>query len=88
MAEGEPIMAQMLVRNIDDAVAERFKARARAEGKSAEQAMRELMLRYVGKSVEEQLLVLDAIRAKTAGKPIVDPVASIRHDRDTDHGSD
>lgn len=79
-------MAQMLVRNIDEKIAERFKAKAKAEGKSAEQAMRELMTRSVEKSVDERLAALDAIRATTVGKPVVDPVAVIRADRDTDHG--
>ncbi len=79
-------MAQMLVRNIDDEVAERFKARAKAEGKSAEQVLRELIDRYAARSVEERLAALDAIRATTIGKPVVDPVSIIRQDRDTGHG--
>lgn len=79
-------MAQMLVRNIDDAVAERFKQRAKADGKSAEQVLRELIDRYAARSVEERLAALDAIRATTIGKPVVDPVATIRQDRDTGHG--
>jgi len=79
-------MAQMLVRNIDDEVAARFKARAKAEGKSAEQVLRELIDRYAARSVEERLAALDAIRATTIGKPVVDPVSIIRQDRDTGHG--
>lgn len=79
-------MAQMLVRNIDDEVAERFKARAKAEGKSAEQVLRELIDRYAARSVEERLAALDAIRATTIGKPVLDPVQIIRQDRDTGHG--
>ncbi|MBN9434252.1 MAG: hypothetical protein J0I45_17615 [Bosea sp.] len=79
-------MAQMLVRNIDDAVAERFKQRAKADGKSAEQVLRELIDRYAARPVEERLAALDAIRATTIGKPVVDPVAIIRQDRDTGHG--
>lgn len=39
-------MAQMLVRDIDDAVAARFKARAEAEGKTAEQVLREMIEDY------------------------------------------
>ena len=79
-------MAQMLVRNIDDEVAARFKARAKAEGKSAEQVLRELIDRYAARSVEERLAALDAIRATTICKPVVDPVSIIRQDRDTGHG--
>ena len=36
-------MAQIVVRSIDDELMRRFKARAKAEGKSAEQAVRELI---------------------------------------------
>jgi plasmid stability protein len=75
-------MAQMLVRNIDDEVAARFKARAKAEGKSAEQVLRELIDRYAARSVEERLAALDAFRETTIGKSVVDPVATIREYRD------
>ena len=36
-------MAQIVVRSIDDELMRRFKARAKADGKSAEQAVRELI---------------------------------------------
>ena len=79
-------MKQMLVRNIDDDVAERFKAKARAEGKSAEQALRDLMVQYARPSKEEALRVLEEIRKTTVGKSAPDAVELIRRDRDTDHG--
>ncbi|MBB3929065.1 plasmid stability protein [Kaistia hirudinis] len=78
-------MAQMLVRNIDDDIAERFKAKAKAEGKSAEQAMRDLIEGYAADGKAEALARLDAIR-KRVGPITLDPVAIIREDRDTDHG--
>jgi plasmid stability protein len=79
-------MAQMLVRNIDDALSERFKTRAKSEGKSAEQALRDLIAGYAVPSKEQILQSLDQIRATTFGKPVLDPVAMIREDRDSDHG--
>jgi hypothetical protein len=79
-------MKQMLVRNIDDEVAERFKKRAEAEGKSAEQALRDLIARYAKPSKEDALRLFDEIRRTTVGKKAVDPVKLIRRDRDTDHG--
>jgi plasmid stability protein len=79
-------MAQMIVRNIDDETAERFKAKAKAAGKSAEQLLRELMAEHVKPSKEEILRQLDEIRATTVGKPVVDPVKSIREDRDSNYG--
>jgi len=79
-------MKQMIVRNIDDDTAERFKARAKAAGKSAEQALRELIADYAKPAKEEALRLMDRIRAKTAGKETLDPVELIRRDRDTDRG--
>jgi len=79
-------MAQMIVRNIDEDVAARFKAKARAAGKSAEQLLRELVEKEAQANVEEILRDLDAIRETTKGKPVVDPVKSIREDRDTGYG--
>lgn len=78
-------MAQMIVRNIDEAVSARFRARAKAEGKSAEQALRDLIAEYGGSSREAALAELRAIREANKGKPPFDPVAAIREDRDTDH---
>lgn len=79
-------MKQMLVRNVDDQIAERFKKRAQAEGKSAEQAMRDLMAEYANPSREEALRALDEIRATTSAEKALDPVKTIREDRDSDHG--
>jgi len=79
-------MKQMLVRNIADEVAARFKRRARAEGKSAEQALRDLIAEYARPAREQVLRRFDAIRERTIGKPIVDPVRIIREDRDRNHG--
>ena len=79
-------MAQMIVRNLDDAVAERFKAKARASGKSAEQLLRELIESAAAPDVTEILRDLDAVRETTRGRPVVDPVESIRQDRDSGYG--
>lgn len=79
-------MAQMIVRNIDDEVARRFKAKAKAQGKSAEQLLREIVAREAEPADGDALNALATIRATTRGKPGVDPVEIIRQDRDTDHG--
>jgi len=79
-------MAQMLVRNIDDEVAARFKARAKAEGKSAEQVLRELIADYSDRKAAA-LARLAELREKI-GPVTLDPVALIREDRDSDHGHD
>jgi plasmid stability protein len=79
-------MAQMIVRNIDEGVAERFKAKAKAQGKSAEQFLRDIMAEEVKPTREELFRTLDEIRGGTAGKAVIDPVSSIRQDRDRGHG--
>jgi plasmid stability protein len=79
-------MASMVVLNIPDDVLQRFKERARADGKSAEQLAREAIAEKAKPSREEIIRRIDAIRAqskRTSGKEIVD---SIRRDRDNDLG--
>lgn len=79
-------MTKMLASNIDDAIIERFKARAEAEGKTLEQALSDLIETYASSGRDESLARLDAIRSRTRGKSPLDPVALIRQDRDSDHG--
>lgn len=78
-------MAQMLVRNIDGDVAERFKARAKAEGKSTEQALRDLIADYARDRKIEALARLQDLRNRL-DPAMPDPTPWIRDDRDSDHG--
>ena len=61
-------MASMVIRNIPDDVFERFKARAKAKDKSAEQMAREVITKEAGMTREEAWAVMDEIRASS--KPI------------------
>lgn len=61
-------MANMAIRNIPDDVMKRFKARAEAEGKSAEQLAREAITEKAKPSREDAWARIDEIRAGT--KPI------------------
>jgi len=82
-------MAQIIVRGIDDDVMRRFKERAKKQGKSAEQSVREL----IEKAVEEEYVQSDWARRadefqermlRKYGGP--DPMTSaelIREDRDS-----
>ena len=79
-------MASMVVRNIPDDVLQRFKERARADGKSAEQLAREAIAEKAKPSREEIVRRIDAIRARskrTSGQEIID---SIRRDREQNLG--
>ena len=80
-------MGQVVIRNIDNTVIERLKARAAAQHKSLEQSLRELLTEAAKPDRVELLAELDRIRALTpARKPGVGyPTAEqlIREDRDT-----
>ncbi len=75
-------MASMVIRNIPDDVMKRFKAQARAHGKSAEELGREAIAEKAGPSIEEAWSRIDAIRAKTRRVENFDVVEEIRHARE------
>lgn len=80
-------MGQVVIRNIDDRVIERLRARAVANKKSLEQSLRELLTEAARPSRAELVAELERIRAMTLPrKPgVVYPSAEqlIREDRDT-----
>jgi plasmid stability protein len=80
------IVGQVIIRNIDDRVLERLKARAMAQRKSLEQSLRDLLTEAAKPSRAELLADLERIRAMTPPrKPDATyPTAEelIREDRD------
>ena len=58
-------MGQVIIRNIDDRLIARLKARAAAERKSLEQSLRELLIEAAAPTRAELLADLDRIRAMT-----------------------
>ena len=58
-------MAQVLIRNIDERVMERLRARAAAERKSLEQKLRDILAEAAKPSRQELLDELEACRALT-----------------------
>ncbi|MCK6450177.1 MAG: hypothetical protein L6R19_04860 [Alphaproteobacteria bacterium] len=77
-------MAQVVIRNIDDDVIERLKAKARANKKSLEQTLRETLIEAARPSRRSLLAKLERIRALTPKRPKAAPLAEeiIREDRD------
>ena len=61
-------MGQVVIRNIDDVVLERLKARAAEQHKSLEQSLRELLAEAAKPSRAELLAEVDRIRAMTPPK--------------------
>jgi plasmid stability protein len=78
-------MAQVVIRNIEDDVVERLKARAAAEKKSLEQKLRDVLTEAARPSRAEVLAEVDRIRAMTPPRPPGAPLAEdlIREDRDS-----
>jgi plasmid stability protein len=62
-------MGQVIVRNLDDAVIETHRRRAKARGVSLEQELRDVLSRAARPSREERLRRTDAIRAMTPELP-------------------
>jgi antitoxin FitA len=76
-------MGQILVRNLDDEIIERLKARAAREKHSLEQTVRQILADAAKPSTAEILAGIDRIRAQS--KPSnVDSVTIIRAWRDGD----
>jgi plasmid stability protein len=75
-------MGEILVRNLDDSVIERLKARALKAGKSLEQSVREILVAAAKPSREEILAEMDRLREE-AGPVTLDATDLIREDRDS-----
>ncbi len=82
-------MVDILVRDLDQTIAARLKAKAAAANTSVVQYLRDLILRDVGPvmSRADALALADAIRGQSQRKADAgaDPV---REDRDSDYGND
>lgn len=78
-------MAQVVIRNIDDGVMERLRARAAAEKKSLEQTLREILVAAAKPSRAEIMEELRRIRAMSPPRPPGSPASEdlIREDRDS-----
>lgn len=83
-------MANLTIRNLDDEVVEKLKARAKAHHRSLEAELRVLLSdAAVGRQAREDFLALaDRIAAMTPKTYQADSTLLIREDRDTDHGRD
>ena len=85
-------MADLTIRNLDDKVIERLKRRAKANKRSLEAEVRDLLEQSVKpmKPMSRKEFIKEArrIRAMTPDVPRTDSTLLIREDRDSDHGRD
>ena len=82
-------MANLTIRNLDDEVVAKLKARAKAHHRSLEAELRETPKGQVDRKAREDFLArADRIAAMTPKTYQTDSTLLIREDRDTDHGRD
>ena len=74
-------MAQVIVRNLEDAVVERLKGQAARRATSLEQRLREVLTQAADEDDEHAEAVIQRLAEKTAHLPW-DPTDLIREDRD------
>jgi antitoxin FitA len=75
-------VAQVLIRNIPDAVIDAHRARAKTHGCSLEQELRNVIERSAPYTPEERLAVAKWFQSQTPRGPRSDPAELIREDRD------
>jgi plasmid stability protein len=75
-------MAQIIVRNLDDAVVERLKAQAKDNNRSLEAEVRLILEQSSRVDMAQARQIVMERRKKLQGREFVDSVALIREDRD------
>ncbi len=75
-------MAQIIVRNLDDVVVERLKARARANDRSLEAEVRQILEHSAKVDMAEARRMVLETRRKLQGRKFADSTQLIREDRD------
>ncbi len=82
-------MANLTIRNLDDEVVAKLKARAKAHHRSLEAELREILTVTVGRQAREDFLArADRIAAMTPDVKQTDSTKIIREFRDGSHGRD
>ena len=71
-------MAQMIVRNIDDAVKSGLKARASLHGWSMEEEVRQILRQAVNEPAQARAKLGTRIAARFAGSGLLAPLAELR----------
>ncbi len=75
-------MAQIIVRNLDDAVVERLKARAKANGRSLEAEVRQILEQSAKVDMATARQMALEMRMKLKGRKFPEVVELIREDRE------
>jgi plasmid stability protein len=81
-------MGQILIRNLDDAVLDALRGRARQKGSSLEEEARQALAASVGLSREEALRRIDEVRARIGRLEGPTSLDILRQDRMRDETDD
>ena len=76
------MVAQVIIRNLDEATVAAWKARAAANGNSLEQELRNLLVRSAKPTPAERAAIADKIRKMSPPITDIDITELIREDRD------
>ncbi len=76
-------MAQLLVRNLDDALIARLRARAARNGRSVEAEHREILRAALAAREDDFWELARRLREETAGRDLTPSEVLLREDRDT-----
>lgn len=76
------MVAQVIIRNLDEATVAAWKARAAANGNSLEQELRNLLVRSAKPTPAERVAIADKIRKMSPPITDIDITKLIREDRD------
>ena len=74
-------MAQVLVRNLEEAIVERLKRRARRHGRSLQAELHDILERAARTDIEDARRAADRIRRKLADRQHTDSADLIGEDR-------
>lgn len=81
-SDGELIVSQILVRNLDDAKVERLKSRARAHGRSLQAEAKDILEQSSARiDIAEARKLVDCIRRSFGGRKFDDSTELVREDR-------
>ena len=74
-------MARVLIRELDDEIVTKLKARARSHGRSLEAELREILQRAASADLAEARSLAAKLRRRLSGRSHSDSAASIAEDR-------
>jgi plasmid stability protein len=80
--QGEELMAQVLIRDLETGIVDKLKRRARRSGRSLEAELRLVLERAANEEPADAMAEVERVRALFAGRRFSDSADLIREDRE------